>query len=48
MKKNNKKELVIKFNIPVRVLRSRPDKLKDDIDRLNNEKIQEIMIKILT
>lgn len=45
----NKKHPTVKFNIPVRVLHSvQLDKLKDDIDQLNSEKIQEVMTKILS
>jgi hypothetical protein len=49
IRRDNKKELVIKFNIPVRVLHSvRLDRLKDDIDQLNIEKIQEVVTKLLS
>ena len=46
----NKKEPTIKFNIPVRVLHSvrLDDKLKEAIDNLDSDKIQEVMTKILS
>jgi hypothetical protein len=50
MRSDNKKHPTIKFNIPVRVLHSvrLDDKLKNAIDNLDKEKIQEMMTKILS
>ncbi|HKG30087.1 MAG TPA: hypothetical protein VKA91_02350 [Nitrososphaeraceae archaeon] len=50
IRSDNKKEPTIKFNIPVRVLHSvrLDDKLRDAIDNLDKEKIQEVMTKILS
>ncbi len=47
---DDKKKPTIKFNIPVRVLHSvrLDDKLKEAIDNLDKEKIQEVMTKILS
>ena len=45
----NKKEQKVRLNIPVRVLHSvRLDKLKDGIEQLDKEKIQEVMTKIFS
>jgi len=46
---NNKKEPIIKFNIPVRVLHSVPlEDLKSDIENLDKETIQLVMDKIFS